>query len=88
MRRMAQSSTYITRRWHAKGVGRKLLQFAQEEARERGIDVIVGWIKTDNIPSIRLVNSLNWKFVGLLPRNSDSEPEFAYYAYAVPKGRN
>jgi L-amino acid N-acyltransferase YncA len=86
--RVAQSSTYIAHQWHAKGVGRKLLCYAQERARERGIDVVVGWIKTDNKASLALVSALGWKFVGILPRNNDSEPELAYYAYAVPKEQN
>jgi L-amino acid N-acyltransferase YncA len=83
--RIAQSSTYVAREWHSRGVGRKLLQFAQRQAGERGIHIIIGWIKTDNRPSIALVHRLGWKYVGILPRNNDSEPELAYYAYAVPK---
>jgi L-amino acid N-acyltransferase YncA len=83
--RIAQSSTYIAQQWHTNGVGRKLLSYAQERARERGIDVVVGWIKTDNMPSIALVRGLGWKFVGVLPRNSEDEPELAYWAYAGPK---
>jgi L-amino acid N-acyltransferase YncA len=83
--RIAQSSTYIAEKWHAQGMGRKLLYHAQERACERGIAVVVGWIKTDNRPSLALVSGLGWKFVGILPRNNDSEPELAYYAYAVPK---
>jgi L-amino acid N-acyltransferase YncA len=83
--RIAQSSTYVSKSWHGRGVGRKLLVHAQSKAREHGFDVIAGWIKTDNESSLKLVRSLNWKFVGILPRTCDSDPEFAYFAYAVPK---
>jgi L-amino acid N-acyltransferase YncA len=86
--RIAQSSTYIAQQWQTNGVGRKLLHYVQERARELGIDVVVGWIKTDNSPSIALVRGLGWKFVGILPRTGDSEPELAYWAYAVSKDQN
>lgn len=82
--RIAHSSTYICREWHSKRVGGRLLQHAQTRAGERGFETIVGWIKTDNLSSIRLVQSLGWKFVGILPRTNESQPEVAYYAYAVP----
>lgn len=86
--RITQSSTYIAQQWQTNGLGRKLLYYAQERACERGIDLIVGWIKTDNHGSLALVRGLGWKFVGILPRNSDDEPELAYWAYAVPKGQH
>jgi L-amino acid N-acyltransferase YncA len=83
--RIAQSSTYISREWRGRGLGKKLLIHAQSHAGAGGFDLIAGWIKTDNETSLRLVRSLNWKYVGTMPRICESEPEFAYYAYAVPK---
>lgn len=85
--RIAQSSTYIAQDSHAKGIGRRLLQHAQAQGCECGFDTIVGWIKTDNHQSIRLVQSLGWKLVGVLPRRNETQPELAYYAYAVPARR-
>jgi phosphinothricin acetyltransferase len=86
--RIAQSSTYISAQWHGKLIGRGLLQYAQDRARERGFNCIVGWIKTDNSSSIRLVQSLGWKQIGILPRASEADAELAYWAYAVPKSGN
>lgn len=84
--RIAQSSTYISAEWHGKSIGRTLLQYAQERAKERGFNCIVGWIKTDNTSSLRLVQSLGWKYVGILPRAIETDAELAYWAYAVPQG--
>jgi phosphinothricin acetyltransferase len=82
--RIAQSSTYISKDWQGRGIGQRLLLYAQQQARSLGFDVIAGWIKTDNNASLTLIRSLNWKLVGILPRNCDNDPELAYYAYAVP----
>ena len=61
---------------------------AQDEARERALSLIVGFVRTDNDTSVKLVDALGWKCVGILPRDSASDPELAYYAYAVPRNRN
>lgn len=86
--RIGQSSTYIAQQWHGRGIGRQLLRHAQDEARERGLSLIVGFVRTDNDTSVKLVDALGWKCVGILPRDSASDPELAYYAYAVPRNRN
>jgi L-amino acid N-acyltransferase YncA len=65
--RVSQSSTYIAKDWHAKGVGRALLQFAKEQALQRSFDTIVGWIKTDKVSSLKVVQSLGWAYVGICP---------------------
>jgi L-amino acid N-acyltransferase YncA len=83
--RTALSSTYISEQWLGKKVGRALLLRAMSHACERGFNHVIGWIKVDNTMSIKLVLSLGWKFVGVLPRNQESDIELAYYAYAVPK---
>jgi L-amino acid N-acyltransferase YncA len=81
---IAQSSTYIDSDWHDRGVGRCLLKHAQTIAASLGLQTIVGRIRTDNIASVELVSSLGWRFVGVLPRAVITEPEQAYWAYAVP----
>lgn len=82
---IAQSSTYVSRERQMRGVGQRLLEYGQAQASELELDLIVGWIKTDNHSSLRLVNMLGWTCVGILPRNSETDPELAYYAYAVPR---
>jgi L-amino acid N-acyltransferase YncA len=81
----AMSSTYVAAHRHSKGVGRQLLACATENAENLGFDYVVGFIRTDNAVPIRIVLSLGWTLVGVLPRNHDGATELAYYAYAVPK---
>jgi L-amino acid N-acyltransferase YncA len=83
--RTALSSTYIREQWLGKKVGRVLLSWAMDHACELGFNHVIGWTKVDNTMSIKLVLSLGWKLVGVLPRNQESDIELAYYAYTVPK---
>jgi L-amino acid N-acyltransferase YncA len=76
----AESSTYIAKEWKGCGIGRKLLTFATEHARVVGLSYIVGFIKK---PPIKLIESLGWKKVGVIPRMNPSDIEWLYYAYAV-----
>jgi L-amino acid N-acyltransferase YncA len=82
---IAQSSTYVDTDWQSRGVGRLLLIYAQQQAVTIGLQTIVGWIRTDNHPSVRMVSSLGWQLVGVLPREATDVPELAYWAYSVPK---
>jgi len=80
---VAQSSTYVDADWHAKGVGRRLLSHAQREAHSLGFTHVVGWIRKDNTSSLGLVESLDWQFLGCLPRSSMNKPEYVYYTYSA-----
>jgi L-amino acid N-acyltransferase YncA len=84
--RAALSSTYVSPRWHHKKVGCQLLKHAMQCVTDNGgLDYILGWIKSDNSPSVRLVSSLGWKRIGEVPRFRDDDPKLEYYAFAVPK---
>jgi L-amino acid N-acyltransferase YncA len=83
--RSALSSTYVSPQWHHKKVGYRLLKHAMQCAADGAFDYIVGWIKSDNTASIRLVRSLGWQLVGKVPRCRETDPELSYYAYAIPK---
>ena len=83
--RTALSSTYIREQWLGKKIGKARLLWAMDHACELCFNHVIGWIKVDNAMSIKLVLSLGWKLVGVLPRNQESDIELAYYAYAVPK---
>lgn len=78
------SSTYTDRDWHRRGIARRLLSHAMEDSRGTGCSHIVGWIRADNLASIRLVQSLGWTFVGDLPKARESDIQLGYYAYAIP----
>jgi L-amino acid N-acyltransferase YncA len=84
--RAALSSTYVSPRWHHKKVGCQLLKHAMQCVTDNGgLDYILGWIKSDNLASIRLVRSLGWKRIGKIPRFREADPKLEYYAFAVPK---
>jgi L-amino acid N-acyltransferase YncA len=80
---MGLSSTYVDSEWQSKGVGRTLLKHAQRESTEMGLWFLLGWIKTDNHASIKMVLSLGWTLVGSLRSLDRGRPEYAWYAYDV-----
>lgn len=81
---IAQSSTYISKEWRSKSLGKKLLSHACTEAGKMGFWYVIGWIRSDNVHSIRLVESLGWSPVGKLPeRKEQSAVSLTYYAIAV-----
>lgn len=84
----AESSTYISKRYTGRGIGRKLLTFITEYANSVGLSHIEGFIKQGNEPPIRIVESLGWTKVGTIPRAQEGDTEWLYYVYAVPHDCN
>ena len=41
----------VRKDWQNKGIGQELLKFAQERAKENGVDTITGLVKRENISS-------------------------------------
>ena len=41
----------VRKEWQNKGIGQELLKFAQERAKENGVDTITGLVKRENISS-------------------------------------
>lgn len=82
----AESSTYISTRSRGRGVGRRLLAFATEHAKAVNFSHVVGFIRKDNEAPIKIVESLGWQKVGIIPRSNPSDIEWLYYVYAVPRG--
>ena len=85
---VAQSSTYVDVDWHQVGVGKLLLAHAQREAETLGFTHVVGWIRKENAQSIKMVQSLDWQFLGCLPRSGDMKPEYVYYSFTVTEQSN
>lgn len=83
--RCALSSTYISPLWQRRKIGHQLLQHAMQYAADGDLEYILGWIRSDNIPSINLVLSLGWQLVGRVLRCRDTAPELSYYSYAIPR---
>jgi phosphinothricin acetyltransferase len=81
----AESSTYISKQYHGRGVGRELLKLATSHAKSVKLAYVTGFIKAGNTASIRIVESLGWKRVGALPRSDPHDSEWLYYVYAVPR---
>ena len=84
--RWAESSTYIASNSKARGVGRALIGYVLDHARRVELQYVVGFIKTGNDAAIRIVESAGWCLVGALPRAKANDPQYLYYAYAVPLG--
>ena len=84
--RWAESSTYIRKENAGRGIGRRLLTFITQHAKSVGLTHIEGFIKKENEPPIRIVESLGWTKVGDIPRAQESDPEWLYYVYAVHRG--
>jgi len=82
--RSALSSTYIREKNHGRGIGRALLKFGMEHAKTAGIENMFGHILCENQASIRLVESLGWTKVGIIPL---ARPKvYFYYSLAVEEG--
>jgi phosphinothricin acetyltransferase len=80
----AESSTYVSPTSRGKGVGKALLQFAQDHAVRVGLREIRGNVAVTNFASLKLVDSLGWTRVGTLPQTQDDAHTFFLYVYAVP----
>lgn len=59
-------SIYITATARGKGLGKKLMVLAQEQAKKLGIKVLLGFIFSHNIPSIKLFKHFDFSVWGQL----------------------
>jgi L-amino acid N-acyltransferase len=66
-RHTAELSVYVNKAAHGGGIGRLLLTGLIEEARQRGVHVLIAGIEAGNTPSIRLHASLGFTETGRLP---------------------
>ena len=60
-------SIYITSAAQGKGLGKKLMQFAQQQAQKLDIEVLLGFIFSHNEPSIKLFKHFDFAVWGELP---------------------
>lgn len=60
-------SIYITKSAQGKGLGKKLMIFAEQQAKLLDINVLLGFIFSHNLPSIKLFTHFNFKVWGELP---------------------
>ncbi len=60
-------SIYITAAAQGKGLGKKLMQFAQQQAQKLDIEVLLGFIFSHNEPSIKLFKHFDFAVWGELP---------------------
>jgi L-amino acid N-acyltransferase len=63
----AESSVYVAREEHGRGVGRRLLSSLHDEARSRGVHAIVASIDAENAASIGLFERFGYVEVARLP---------------------
>jgi L-amino acid N-acyltransferase YncA len=62
-----EMSIYITKNAQGKGLGKKLMQFAQSEAKKLDINVLLGFIFSHNLPSVKLFKHFGFDVWGELP---------------------
>ncbi|MEL0631670.1 N-acetyltransferase family protein [Pseudoalteromonas carrageenovora] len=60
-------SIYITSEAQGKGLGKKLMEFAQTKAKQLDIKVLLGFIFSHNVPSIKLFKHFEFGVWGELP---------------------
>jgi len=60
-------SIYITSEAQGKGLGKKLMEFAQTKAKQLDIKVLLGFIFSHNVPSIKLFKHFEFDVWGELP---------------------
>ncbi|MGE0568646.1 MAG: N-acetyltransferase family protein [Bacteroidia bacterium] len=63
----SEISLYLDSNWQNKGIGKRALQFAISQAPSLGIENILGFIFSSNLPSIKLFMQLGFKEWGCLP---------------------
>lgn len=61
-------SIYITAKAQGKGLGKTLMEFAQTQAKQLNIKVLLGFIFSHNLPSIKLFKHFNFSVWGELPQ--------------------
>jgi L-amino acid N-acyltransferase YncA len=67
-RHTAEISIYISEAYRGKGIGKRLLQKAVEEAPNFDIKTLLGFIFAHNEPSLRLFTRFGFETWGRLPR--------------------
>ncbi|NRA77455.1 MAG: N-acetyltransferase family protein [Pseudoalteromonas sp.] len=60
-------SIYITQQAQGKGLGKQLLTFSEQHAKTLDIKVLLAFIFSHNLPSIKLFNRFDYKVWGELP---------------------
>lgn len=67
-----ESSTYTRRRSGVPDLGYQLLLFATQYANTSPIEMILGFVMHDNVPSLRMMTKCGFKKAGALPLASES----------------
>jgi len=80
--RWAHSSTYVSSDHKGKGIGRCLLAFASAHARGSEISYIEGFVLANNLATTRIVESLGWQSLGIVP---GEDPEEVLWVYAADR---
>ncbi|NHH88130.1 GNAT family N-acetyltransferase [Pseudoalteromonas sp. MB47] len=60
-------SIYITQQAQGQGLGKQLLTFSEQHAKTLNIKVLLAFIFSHNLPSIKLFNRFDYKVWGELP---------------------
>jgi L-amino acid N-acyltransferase YncA len=61
---VSEISTYVYPNYFGLNIGSRLLEFGCNYAANTDIQVMLGWVKSNNIPSIKMMERLNWQYLG------------------------
>jgi phosphinothricin acetyltransferase len=68
-------SIYITQKARGQGLGTILLEFAQSHAREIGLKVLLGFVFSHNLPSIKLFEQQGFTVWGEFPEVAEMDDQ-------------
>ena len=68
-------SIYITHNARGQGLGKKLLEFAEEHGRQIGLKVLLGFVFSHNTPSIKLFKQHSYAVWGEFPQVAEMDDQ-------------
>lgn len=68
-------SIYITQNARGKGLGKTLLEFAQTHGKEIGLKVLLGFVFSHNLPSIKLFEQQDFAVWGEFPQVAEMDDQ-------------
>ena len=74
---IAELAVYVDRTWRRHAVGHLLVEAALAEARARGLYKVLGYLLEQNLSSLKLVEKLGFRVVGLHHRHGPARERAA-----------
>ena len=68
-------SIYITQSARGQSLGKQLLKFAEDHGKKIGLKVLLGFVFSHNLPSIKLFEQQNYRVWGELPQVAEMDDQ-------------